>query len=267
MPKEIIFNLGTILALCPLTIMGFKQHSKQNSTFWILLGVATVGPLLMLIVKLAGTWHTDLTTSIWATMTATMILFTTIAMFTKESWKLAPLISGYMIFLGILASVSNDNQTGYLLQPGLSSIWLEIHIFISITTYALVTISAIASFSATYQEYSFKKKIKNSLNLMLPSVRDCDSLVVLLLTISETILGLGLISGIVVEYYTYDHLFSLNHKSILTVSAFVVIGMLLIAHFRIGLRGKRAARYVLSAYLLMTLGYPGVKFVTEILLG
>ena len=30
--------------------------------------------------------------------------------------------------------------------------------------------------------------------------------------------------------------------------------------------GRRAARYVLVAYLLLTLGYPGVKFVTDVLL-
>ena len=35
---------------------------------------------------------------------------------------------------------------------------------------------------------------------------------------------------------------------------------------RRGVRGRRAARVVLLAYLLMTLGYPGVKFVTDVLM-
>jgi ABC-type uncharacterized transport system permease subunit len=42
--------------------------------------------------------------------------------------------------------------------------------------------------------------------------------------------------------------------------------MLLILHHYSGLRGRRAARLVLLAYLLLTLAYPGVKFVTDILL-
>jgi ABC-type uncharacterized transport system permease subunit len=37
-------------------------------------------------------------------------------------------------------------------------------------------------------------------------------------------------------------------------------------HYRSGLRGRRAARVVLVAYLLLTLAYPGVKFVTDVLL-
>jgi ABC-type uncharacterized transport system permease subunit len=52
----------------------------------------------------------------------------------------------------------------------------------------------------------------------------------------------------------------------LSLTAFVVILGLLLAHHISGLRGRSAARFVLLAYLLMTLGYPGVKFVTDILL-
>jgi ABC-type uncharacterized transport system permease subunit len=36
---------------------------------------------------------------------------------------------------------------------------------------------------------------------------------------------------------------------------------------RTGVRGRQSARYVLLAYLLLTLGFPGVKFVTDVLIG
>jgi len=57
-----------------------------------------------------------------------------------------------------------------------------------------------------------------------------------------------------------------DHKTVLSLTSFGVILALLVAHFRSGLRGRLAARFVLLAYLLMTLGYPGVKFVTSVLL-
>ena len=47
----------------------------------------------------------------------------------------------------------------------------------------------------------------------------------------------------------------------------VVIGLLLWLHRRGGLSSRRGARYVLLAYLLLTLAYPGVKFVTDVLIG
>jgi ABC-type uncharacterized transport system permease subunit len=46
-----------------------------------------------------------------------------------------------------------------------------------------------------------------------------------------------------------------------------VIAALLAAHYRTGIRGRRAARYMLLGYLLLTLAYPGVKFVTDVLIG
>jgi ABC-type uncharacterized transport system permease subunit len=58
-----------------------------------------------------------------------------------------------------------------------------------------------------------------------------------------------------------------NHKVVLTLAAFVVIGVLLVAQRWAGVRGRRAARLVLLGYLLLTLGYPGVKFVSEVLIG
>jgi ABC-type uncharacterized transport system permease subunit len=46
----------------------------------------------------------------------------------------------------------------------------------------------------------------------------------------------------------------------------LVLLVLLWAHHRTGMRGRRAARGVLLAWLLLTLAYPGVKFVTDVLL-
>jgi ABC-type uncharacterized transport system permease subunit len=45
-----------------------------------------------------------------------------------------------------------------------------------------------------------------------------------------------------------------------------VIGGLLIARYSRGIRGRQAARLALLAYLLLALAYPGVKFVTDVVL-
>jgi ABC-type uncharacterized transport system permease subunit len=58
----------------------------------------------------------------------------------------------------------------------------------------------------------------------------------------------------------------LDHKTVLSLLAFALIGALLLVHQRFGLGGRRAARYGLVAYLLLTLAYPGVKFVTDVIL-
>ena len=74
-------------------------------------------------------------------------------------------------------------------------------------------------------------------------------------------------TGIAIDWVEYRTLLRFDHKTVLSLLAFAAIGVLLIMHHRTGLRGRRAARYVLMAYLLLTLAYPGVKFVTDVLIG
>jgi ABC-type uncharacterized transport system permease subunit len=68
------------------------------------------------------------------------------------------------------------------------------------------------------------------------------------------------------EYFERGRLLVLDHKTTLSIAAFVAIALLLAAHRFTGIRGQQAARGILLAYLLLTLAYPGVKFVTDVLM-
>ena len=68
------------------------------------------------------------------------------------------------------------------------------------------------------------------------------------------------------QYSETGPLLLLQHKTLLSLLAFGLIGLLLIGHRVCGVRGRMAARVVLVSYLLLTLAYPGVKFVTQVLL-
>ncbi|HMB77592.1 MAG TPA: cytochrome c biogenesis protein CcsA, partial [Kiloniellaceae bacterium] len=68
------------------------------------------------------------------------------------------------------------------------------------------------------------------------------------------------------RHYSAGTLLVFDHKTLFSLSAFGLIALLLLLHQKSGLRGRRAARLVLIAYLLLTLAYPGVKFVTDILM-
>ena len=83
---------------------------------------------------------------------------------------------------------------------------------------------------------------------------------------SAIVLGCGLVSGMASQYFVDGSLFPFDHKAVLSLIALAVIIVLLVVHRRTGIRGRRAARIVLLAYLLLTLAYPGVKFVTDVLL-
>ena len=264
MPEQTIFSLSAIVALVPSSLLPLRKDHSRDMIFWLVLVVAVAGPVNWVLASMAGAWRTDLSTTLWVTVAATMAIFAFITILTRETWRLTPLISAYMVVLGILAAAWS--QAPHKPLAAASGGWIGVHISVSVATYALVTIAAVAALAAFLQERALKRKRPTALTRLLPSVADCEWLLVRLLVLGEIVLAMGLVSGMALQYGETGTLLVLDHKTILTITTFVVIGGLLIAHFKTGLRGRKAARIVLLAYLLLTLGYPGIKFVTDVIL-
>lgn len=267
MSDTLILNLSALIALLPLSLFFRGKPKSQSALFWLLLLVAVVGPGILLVVGSQDGWHSDLSGSIWITIVASLALYSLISITIQESWRLGIIFAPYMFILGLFAVIWAAIGNGAAANQPLSvSGWVALHIFVSVTTYALVTIAAVAALAAGIQERALKARQQPSWGRELPSLADCDRLVMKTLILGEAVLALGMLSGMALYYTETDALFAFNHKSVLALSAFVVIGGLLIAHFKSGLRGRKAARVVLLVYLLLTLSYPGVKIVTDVIL-
>jgi len=267
MSNTLLLHISAFLALLPVSLRVARDGSSRDLTYWLLLAVAIAGPCLLLTVSSGEGWHTDLSTSLWATIAASLILFAATSACIADAWRLSLLFMPYMALLGVFAiawgHTSIETQTMPLATVGA---WVLIHIIVSVATYGLVTIAAVAALAAAVQERALKTKQPSNFARRLPSLSDCDDIVMRLLVMGEVVLGIGLLSGLALQISENDGGFILNHKTLLTITAFVVIGGLLFAHFKSGLRGRKAAQFVLLGYLLLTLGYPGVKFVTDVLL-
>jgi len=144
--------------------------------------------------------------------------------------------------------------------------WLYAHIVFGIATYALLTIGAVAGLAVFLQERALKAKRPTSLTRLLPAVAESEALELGLLAAAEGVLALGLLSGMAEEHFLGSALLPFDHKTLLSLAAFLVLGGLLLARGIYGLRGRRVARLALLAYLLLALAYPGVKFVTDVLM-
>jgi ABC-type uncharacterized transport system permease subunit len=265
MNQSLIFGISAVLALLPLTVAGFRKHGARDALLWVALAVALLGPAAWIMVQMSDAWQTGLSSALWATIVASILIFIGAIFIVNEAWRLAPLVGGYLILVGVIALVWEQAPEASQVARAVG-IWMTIHIIVSVLTYGLVTLAAIAALAAYLQERALKTKQPTLLTRVLPSVLDCERLLVILLMLGECILALGFISGIAVNSVNAQPLISIDHKSILTIATFIVIGGLLFSHYRTGIRGKIFTRFVLLAYLMLTLGYPGVKFVTDVLL-
>ena len=262
--NDVLFAFSAWVALLPAVLLIRRAEFRKDALHWGALIAAVAGPLAWVVAHTAGGWSPNLASALWITVATTLVIYAVTALVTEQAWRLLPLVATYMACLGAVALVwQNAGHSGGAALP---SGWVQIHVALSVATYALATLAALAALSAFLQERALKTKKITQLTRQLPSVSDSESLLVRLLTVGEVALGLGLVSGMASQFQATGHLLEFDHKTLLTLLAFAVIGLLLVAHYRTGIRGRRAARLVLVGYLLLTLGYPGVKFVTDVLL-
>ena len=265
MPDSFLLSVAAILALVPVTVVSLRKAQSRDVLFWLLLGVAVAGPLVRVGYLFHAGWQTGLSSALWVTVAASVVIFAVVAAATQRAWRLAPLLLPYLILLGVLAAVW-QGQPAREMTASAPSTWIQVHIGLSVVTYGLLTVAAVAGLAVFVQERALKSKSPGALGGVLPSMADSEGLQVRLLVASGIVLACGLITGMSAQYVHDGRLINVDHKTVLSLITFAIIGALLLAHYRSGMRGRRAARVVLLAYLCLTLAYPGVKFVTDVVL-
>ena len=92
-----------------------------------------------------------------------------------------------------------------------------------------------------------------------------ESLLFKLITTGFLLLSVSLISGLLfINDIFAQHLL---HKTVLSIMAWLVFGLLLWGRWRYGWRGSLAVRMTLAGIVLLLLGYFGSKLVLEVFLG
>jgi ABC-type uncharacterized transport system permease subunit len=257
-------SIVAILAVIPASIQS-RRATAGSKLFWPLLLVAGAGVALPAFRLLVGNEFAGLGGALTMSNAATLLLFILCALIWPAARGLSVLLLPYCLCLAVLAAISFRPH----LEAAVPSnpVWLDAHILVSILTYGLATIAGIAAFAIFQQERALKRRQPSPLSAGLPAIADTERLQNRLLWLSAIVLAAGLLTGVGTLYSETGQLFTFTHKTIFAVAAFAVIVALLIVHNLTGLRGRRAARIVLVIYLLLTLAYPGVKFVQDILIG
>jgi ABC-type uncharacterized transport system permease subunit len=264
-----LLSVAALSALVPAAIAPLMRPGTpggRDLTFWLLIGVAIAGPLLWVIVELGPTWRTGLAAALWLSIATSLVLFAIVAATQPAAWRLAPLLLGYLFLLGVLATVwQHAPERPMAGDP--PPIWLQAHILVAVIAYGLLTLAAVAGAGVFVKERALKRKKVTAFSHQLPSIAEGETLLARLLIASEAVLAVALITGMIIGWLERRTLLRLDHKTAFSLLTFAVIGLLLWLHHRGGISGRRAARYVLFAYLLLTLAYPGVKFVTDVVIG
>jgi ABC-type uncharacterized transport system permease subunit len=140
----------------------------------------------------------------------------------------------------------------------------EVHVLVSVLAFALLTIAACQSLLLAYQEHRLSQKRPGGLVHILPPLKIQEELLFQLITLGFFLLTLSLATGVA---FVADMLAQhLAHKTVLSVIAWLLFGVLLWGRWRYGWRGRTAVRLSLLGFAVLSLTYFGSKLVLELIL-
>ncbi|MGF1548616.1 MAG: inner membrane protein YpjD [Thiotrichales bacterium] len=141
---------------------------------------------------------------------------------------------------------------------------LQLHVVGSLLAYSLLSLATLQALVLAYQDHQLRGHRVTGWMRFLPPLRPMEHFLFQLIGAGFVLLSLALVSGLVF----LDDIFAqhLVHKTVLSIAAWLIFGILMLGRWRLGWRGRTAIRWTLVGFSLLMLAYFGSKLVLEILL-
>jgi len=140
-----------------------------------------------------------------------------------------------------------------------------VHMVSSVLAFGILSIAGVYALFVFFIDHFLRRHHLNPLVRSLPPLEVLEDLLFKLIAAGFALLTVSLGSGIMfINDIFAQHLV---HKTLLSIMAWLVFGILLWGRWRFGWRGSLAIRLTLAGIVLLLLSYFGTKFVLESILG
>jgi ABC-type uncharacterized transport system permease subunit len=164
--------------------------------------------------------------------------------------------------------------SGTLISPkAVSDPWFKGHFIVATISVGLLSLAAMHAMLMSIQDRALHRQLAIIPNSRiahwledLPPLMTMESLLFNLLYVGVALLSLTVFSGLLFSQTLFGKPLVFDHKTIFALISWILFTGLLIARWRVGLRGRVAVRWVLSAYTALLLAYVGSRFVLEVIL-
>lgn len=235
---------------------GPKKNIALALTFLALILHAVILADSMLIVPGQNMSILNVASLVGWLISATMLL----ASFKLPNTILLPVVYGFTALVVLLNTLVPDMHImHYNIKPS-----LLIHIGFALLAYACLSIAFLYAVQLAYINLRLKEKKASLLHSSLPPLMAVESILFKLLLVGTVLLTLSLISG----FMFLDNMFAKEqaHKTVLSIMAWLIYGVILFGHAKFGWRGKPVITATIVGSILLTLSYFGSRFVREVLL-
>ncbi len=141
---------------------------------------------------------------------------------------------------------------------------LDLHILFSVLAYSILALAALQAVLLAIQDRHLRNHRPGGFVRSLPPLEVMERLLFQMIASGFALLTVALLTGILfVEDIFAQHLV---HKTVLSILAWIVFGILLWGRWRFGWRGRTAIRWTLAGVVFLVLAYFGSKLVLELIL-
>ncbi len=200
--------------------------------------------------------------SLSATVSLVSLQLALIALLGGLDQRLRGMSAALLVSAAVLALPMHAGVTGESSPP---LTWqTQTHVLVSMFAYGLLTVGAIVAVFSLVQDRRLKAAQISVYNNLFAPLVTTERLLYGITAAGFVGLALAIVSG-----FTFvDNLFAqhLVHKTVLSIAALVVFGVLLGGHLFAGWRGRRGIRLYLGGFALVILAYFGTRFILEVML-
>lgn len=145
------------------------------------------------------------------------------------------------------------------------------HLVVGVLAYAVLLLAVVHALLMAVAERALHGEVRagmlNAVLERLPPLLGMERLLFRLLLVGFILLTLTAVSGVFFSEEVFGRPLSLDHKTVFTILAWCVFGLLLLGRQFWGWRGRTALRLTITGFVVVLLGYAGSRFVLEVLLG
>jgi ABC-type uncharacterized transport system permease subunit len=204
-----------------------------------------------------------------------LIAWVGLAFYWFQSWFL-PIASlrWLVLMFALICSILPVLFSGTLISPiAVSDPWFKGHFIVATISVGLLSLAAMHAMLMSIQDRALHRQLSIVPNSQighwledLPPLMTMESLLFNLLYVGFALLSLTVFSGLLFSQTLFGKPLVFDHKTIFALISWFLFAGLIIARWRVGLRGRVAVRWVLSAYTALLLAYVGSRFVLEVIL-
>ena len=268
--------LPSALYLLLLIFLGSRPKGQaESATFTSLIQLVIFLILLLHGIELHDSVFTPQGFVFGFAQDLSLIAWVGLAFYWFQSWFL-PIASLRWLVLcfALICSILPLLFSGTLISPtAVSDPWFKGHFIVATISVGLLSLAAMHAMLMSIQDRALHRQLAIIPNSRvahwledLPPLMTMESLLFNLLYVGFALLSLTVFSGLLFSQTLFGKPLVFDHKTIFALISWILFAGLIIARWRVGLRGRVAVRWVLSAYTALLLAYVGSRFVLEVIL-